>query len=142
MTAAQEHVEEAIVDQFEQLLSIIQDDSVRAMLQEDVTAITKLKQSLQSLVALWNEIQSNVECFDREDAVQVQRMLRVLEKERQWRIRRLSIAIQEYDNKILKMINILKHRHQALERHAVLESDNLLEPLHGYFVDKGRQLET
>jgi hypothetical protein len=69
---------------------------------------------------LWNEIQGKPECFDREDAIHVQRMLRVLEKERQWRIRRLSIAIQEYDNKILKMINILKQRQQALERHTVL----------------------
>jgi hypothetical protein len=68
-------------------------------------------------------------------------MLRVLEKERQWRIRRLSIAIQEYDNKILKMINILKQRQQALERHTVLQSDTLLSPLHGYFADKGKQLE-
>lgn len=56
-------------------------------------------------------------------------MLRVLNNELDWRVRRLSIAIQEYDSKIIRLLGVMKKRKEILSAHAMLESDDLLKPL-------------
>jgi SpoVK/Ycf46/Vps4 family AAA+-type ATPase len=44
-------------------------------------------------------------------------MLRVLNNELDWRVRRLSIAIQEYDSKIIRLLGVMKKRKEILSVH-------------------------
>lgn len=68
-------------------------------------------------------------------------MIRVLQNEMQWRARRLRIASQEYDNKIVRMMNIISSRREALKKHAELHDDSLVTPLSEYFAKKTAELE-
>lgn len=56
-------------------------------------------------------------------------MRRVLASEYEWRIRRLRIAVQEYDNKIVRMIQVMQDRQRILRQHDTLQRNELLAPL-------------
>lgn len=78
---------------------------------------------------------NEADCFDREDAENAQRMIRVLTNELDWRTKRLSIAIQEYDDKIIKLIHVMKRRKEILDAQKSLQ-EQLLNPLKTFFDKK------
>lgn len=104
-------------------------------------AIQRLKEAISKTRIILTSMQQNQDCFDREDAEHATRMLRVLSHELEWRVRRLSIAIQEYDSKIIKLIQVMQRRKEILTQHASLGNEELLVPLKEFFDSKSRILE-
>jgi predicted negative regulator of RcsB-dependent stress response len=128
-TAIVETADPSKMDSMKEILSMISDDTLKELFQEDAQAIQKLNTSIQNVKHILASMQESQDCFDREDADNATRMLRVLNNELDWRVRRLSIAIQEYDSKIIRLLGVMKKRKEILSAHAMLESDDLLKPL-------------
>jgi hypothetical protein len=115
---AQESIRDTLAsslgDSMKDLLGTIGEETIKQLFEEDALAIQRLKEAISKTRVILTSMQQNQDCFDREDAEHATRMLRVLSHELEWRVRRLSIAIQEYDSKIIKLIQVMQKRKEIL----------------------------
>ena len=119
----------------------IGDETLKTIFHEDVTAINKLKTAISEVEQLMTDMSGKSDCFDREDVENAARMRRVLASELDWRKRRLAIAVREYDEKIVKLIQVMEQRQKVLQEHEGLGKDSLLNPLESFFEQKQKMLE-
>lgn len=138
-------VREMILDhtdpQFQAVVDSIGDETLKTIFHEDVTAINRLKTAIGEVEQLMTDMSGKSDCFDREDVENAARMRRVLASELDWRKRRLAIAVREYDEKIVKLIQVMEQRQKVLQEHEGLGKDSLLNPLESFFEQKQRMLE-
>jgi hypothetical protein len=67
-----------IKEEYSKIQSLISDESLRVLFDEDVNAIDKLQTSIKEVDSLMKEMSDHVSCFDKQDAENVSRMRRVL----------------------------------------------------------------
>lgn len=142
---AQENVVKTEIDV---LLERIEDPTLRKLFKDDIDGINECAEALRSLQALQMEMASqeamSAGCFDEEDWKIVSDKKTQVENELKIRQTRVLRSMQEYDEKVLRIMKTLDTRVAIIDRvenATKLFTNPLMQDMSSYFVQKHQKLE-
>lgn len=134
--------------QVDELLQKIDDESLRKLFKDDIIEIQQCVSALKALQLLQNEMSSeeslSLGCFDEEDWKCVSEKRKSLETELSVRQNRVLKSIQEYDEKILRIMKTLDTRTSIIDtvqEKSGLFTNPLTQDIADFFASKHEKLE-
>jgi len=134
--------------QVDELLQKIDDESLRKLFKDDIVEIQQCVSALKALQLLQNEMSSeeslSLGCFDEEDWKCVSEKRKSLETELSVRQNRVLKSIQEYDEKILRIMKTLDTRTSIIDtvqEKSGLFTNPLTQDIADFFASKHEKLE-
>lgn len=130
------------------LLERVEDPTLRKLFKDDIDGINECAEALKSLQTLQMEMASqeaiNIGCFDEEDWKIVSEKKKQIEVELQTRQTRVLRSMQEYDEKVIRIMKTLDTRAAIIDRvenNTRLFTNPLMQDMSEYFVQKHQKLE-
>jgi len=130
------------------LLERVEDPTLRKLFKDDIDGINECAEALKSLQTLQVEMASqeaiNIGCFDEEDWKIVSEKKKQVEIELQTRQTRVLRSMQEYDEKVIRIMKTLDTRASIIDRvetNTGLFTNPLMQDMSDFFVQKHQKLE-
>jgi hypothetical protein len=130
------------------LLERVEDPTLRKLFKDDIDGINECAEALKSLQMLQVEMASqeaiHIGCFDEEDWKVVSEKKKQIENELQLRQNRVLRSMQEYDEKVIRIMKTLDTRASIIDRvenNTRLFTNPLMKDMSDFFVEKHQKLE-
>lgn len=130
------------------LLERVEDPTLRKLFKDDIDGINECAEALKSLQTLQVEMASqeaiHIGCFDEEDWKIVSEKKKQVEVELQARQTRVLRSMQEYDEKVIRIMKTLDTRAAIIDRVETttgLFTNPLMHDMSDFFVQKHQKLE-